>query len=95
MRKSRSQAAADLALLKEIAEEIRVHGYPWLPGSLRRYLKTSTAQYIAETLEQVARQNLDKRSEVELAQQRLNHLRDDMQLTTDALLSEERRHIGQ
>jgi len=87
MRKSRSEAANDLALLKEIAEEIRLYGYSQLPGSLRSSLKTKSAQTIADTLEQVARQNLYKRSEVERAQAVANYLRDDMELATDALLA--------
>jgi hypothetical protein len=85
----RTPAADDLALLKEIAEEIRLYGFPQLPGSLRSFLKTRTAAIVADTLEQLARQNLDKKHEVELAQQRVDNLRDDMQLATDAILQEE------
>jgi len=91
----RTAAADDLALLRQIAEEIRLYGFPQLPGSLRSFLKTKSARVVADALEQVARQNLDKKSEVERARAAVSYLRDDMQLTTDALLSEEgRRQLG-
>lgn len=49
-KRHRTPAADDLALLKEIAEEIRLYGFPQLPGSLRSFLKTKSAQAIADTL---------------------------------------------
>ena len=86
-----TQAADDLRYLKDIAQEIQERGYPALPGSLRPFLKTKSARCVAEILEQLARQNLDKKAEVARAQAAVNHLRDDMQWATDALLLEERR----
>jgi len=86
-----TQAADDLRYLRDIAQEIQERGYPVLPGSLRSFLKTKSARRVAEILEQLARQNLDKKAEVDRAQAAVNHLRDDMQWATDALLLEERR----
>jgi hypothetical protein len=91
----RTPAADDLDVLEEIAEEIRDRGVLAPPCDfLKRFLKTKAAKAIADTLEQVARQNLDKKIEIAKARERLDHLRDDMQLATDAILQEENRRNG-
>jgi hypothetical protein len=91
----RTTAADDLNVLEEIAEEIQARGILAPPCDfLKSFLKTKAAKVVADTLEQVARQNLDKKIEIAKAQERLNHLRDDMQWATDAILQEEGRRNG-
>lgn len=90
-----TQAADDLRVLQELADEIREFGYPGLPGALCRFLRTKRASIVGQELERLARLTLDQRAELAKLQQLVHHLREDIELTTDALLVEEsRRHAG-
>jgi hypothetical protein len=84
-----TQAADDLGVLRQLAEEIKEFGYPGLPGGLRQFLRTKRAIIVGAELERLARMTIDQRAEVARLTEQVHHLRNEMQLVTDALLAKD------
>jgi sugar phosphate isomerase/epimerase len=51
-----SQSATDLRIIDEMREEIESHGVPYLPGSLRSFVRTERGKRVASMLERLARE---------------------------------------
>jgi hypothetical protein len=87
-----TDSSYDMRILDELATEIEKHNLAGLPGALRSYLKTKRALHVATVLERVAWDLVMERRPPNTLERSLQatieHLRDDNQRLTDALLED-------